>query len=383
MDEKNQYNLTLLDFIQDATPINNELEYETDETYKLGMEILTQCYDECLLLNQNGGADKEIIASSKIVTKIFSPQTKASITRTMRGILRTSTGISADILTLGAGGDVVVNSLFAIESSLTFLTNIEPLLVSFEQARELFDVLIRIDRKKTIPIESKIKLDDGFQEFENIFSQILIAHTFKHGTKMLDSAHLNIVAILDKITTTVSDWIACLFPDTAGLAGEISKTILDYITLNGYTYIYQLVGMLSDNTQKMITDPYALEKLVRSAIKELRNIILTMDTKQIAKLVQSIGMAAADFTGSTLVKGAMRIGTSITGIGIKNIKIPSNFATDKAREMLAYIIDKYVIPYVDEGVDLFYQLFPIYLMFTLFVEKYPQIINSKYLLEKK
>lgn len=383
MAKNNPYNLTLLDFIQDAAPINNDSTYQTDEEYKLGMEILNQCYDECLLLDQNGGANKEIVTSSKIVTKIFSPQTKASITRAMRGILRTSTGISADILTLGAGGDVVVNSLFAIESSLNFLSNIEQLLVSFEQAKELFDLLIKIDRKKTIPIKSKIKLDDGFQEFENIFSQILIAHTSRYGTKMLDSAHLNIVVILDKITTTVSDWIACLFPDTAGLAGEISKTILDYITLNGYTYIYQLVGMLSDNMQKMITNPHALEKLVRSAIKELRNIILTMDTQQIAKLIQSIGMAAADFTGSTLVKGAMRIGTSITGIGIKNIKIPSNFATDKAREMLAYIIDKYVIPYSDEGVHLFYQLFPIYLMFTLFVEKYPQIISKKYLLEQK
>lgn len=381
--------LTLYDFI----PVDSMYGGKVDdnigdnfdgELFEAGMNSLTQCYEECLLFEQTGGrAPKvEITKSSKIIGQIFSPKTKSSITRAIRGILRTSAGISADILTLGAGGDVIVNSLFAVESSLSFIANMEPLLVSLAEAQDLFSLLIKVDRKSSIPIKSRIKLDNGFGEFENVFDQLLIAHIGKHGAKMLDSVHLSIVAILDKITTSISDWIACLFPDTAGLAGEIAKSVLDYISLNGYSYIYQLVAMLNDNMQKMITNPYALENLVRRALTDLRNIILTMDTKQIVELVQSIGVTAADFTGSTIIKTAVRLG-SITGFGLKHINLPSNFATDKARQMLAYIIDKYVIPNADEGVALFYQLFPIFLMFTLFIEKYPLIMNQRYLLERK
>ena len=70
-------------------------------------------------------------------------------------------------------------------------------------------------------------------------------------------------------------------------------------------------------------------------------------------------------------------------MGFGNIKLPSNFATDKAKEMLAYIIDKYVIPHIGECVYVFYQLFPIFLMFTLFIEKYPLIVSGKHILENK
>ncbi|XWV25286.1 putative ORFan [Tupanvirus deep ocean] len=362
------------------------------EAFERGMDLIITCYNECKEMEQNGGAKsrsttvKTTATTARGISRIFSPKTKAAFTRVIRGVLRTGTGLSADIITVGAGGDVVVNSVFAIESSLTFINNLNNFIHAMIGAKELFNKLARIDRSKTIPLVSRLKLDDGLQTFEYQFEVIISDHVNTYGTGMLDEIHQGILNIIDKITTTVSDWIACLFPDTAGLAGEIAKTVLDYVVQNGFTYIYNLISILPDNMQKMITNSFALKKLIRHSVKFLRNLIKNMDPQQMTQLVQALGLKASDLVSNPLLKGALNIGTTVASdvlsVGVKAFNASSKFSSTlsflpTAQSMIVYIIDRYITPNISKGVNLFNQLFPLFLMFTLFIEKYPLIVSGQ------
>jgi len=379
-----------------STPTNDPVFIIPDdfdhEAYNNGIEILLNCYNESMISDeQTGGAT--FGRAYEIVSKIFSPRTNASFTRVIRGIVRTSAGISADIITVGAGGDVVVNSVFAVESSLSFINSIKNIILSLSKAKKLFGQLLKINLKSTIPIISKLKLDDGFQTFEKKFEYIFTKYIKENGSDGLSFVHQNIFNIINKITTTVSDWIACLFPDTAGLAGEISKTILDFISQNGFTYIYNLVSIIPNNMQKMITNSFALKKLIRHSVKYLRNLIKNMNTAQMAQIIQALGVKTADFIGSPVLKHTINIGSSvaskISAISYWPTRFsPTRFSPNlsfipRAQDILVFIIDRYIVPYIGMGVDLFNQLFPLFLIFTLFLEKYPLLLAGQKFMTKQ
>ena len=374
--------------ITDISPINTDEDAMLDdintEDYDRGIDILVDCYDECINMEQHGGAN--IKQASHIISKIFSADTKRSITRVIRGTIRTTGGISADIATLGAGGDVVVNSIFAVESSLSFINNIRQLVKTLNEAKNLFNKLLKIDHTKTIPLVSKLKLDDGLQAFENKFDTILLDHIKQYGSQMLDKVHQYILDIIDKITTTVSDWIACLFPDTAGLAGEVAKTVLDYVAKHGFTYTYNLISILPNSMQKMITNHYPLRRLIKRAVKFLRNLLKNLNPEQLAKIVAALGMKASNLVSNQFVKKAISLGTTITtniaSIGLRAINIgPKLTLVPKAQDILVYVIDHFVYPNIDTGVTLFYQVFPMFLMFTLFIEKYKAISSGQFIIK--
>lgn len=349
-----------------------------------GICIFNECWKDMNLIyggasNVGSDAIKKSIAS-KITSKLFSQQTKITMTRIIRGLLRTGSGVAADIFTVGAGGDVVVNSLFAVHSSSSFISNIGDIISAVRQAHGLFDELIFINKKMKIPIVCRLDLDDGFQSFEKKFDKILYDHVAKYGSKFLSKVYDSIIKILEKITSTVSDWIACLFPDTVGIAGEVSKTILDYVTNHGYDYIYNLIGIMPDNMQKMVTNTFALKKLIHDAIIFLRKIIKSMSPAQFSKIIEAVGTKVGNHADNVLVKSAVNVGTSVAkNVSRYTLGIATMYTSmvPQANDIIVYVIDKYIIPNIDSGVELFMQLFPIYLMFTLFLQRYPDIKKSQ------
>lgn len=352
--------------------------------YERGLQVLSECYEECMAIEQKGGiteGEHEIDTATalRILQNIFSPDMIRPITRVCRGILRTGTGLSADILSAGAGGDIVPNSVFAIEGHLSFLAAIKKLGLSLKQIHTLFDQLFELDFSKKIPIISKLNLDNGLQMFESKFDTILLEHINKYDKKMLDKVYQSMLDIIDKITTTVSDWVACLFPDTAGLAGEITKTVLDYITKHGFTYTYNLISFLPENLQKMITNDIALKKLIWNAVVCLRKILINVTPNQMVQIVSVIGVKASGSISNPLLKKTISTGTAIASTGLKTMVPRINLESLKyARKVIIFVIDHYVFPNIGNGVDLFNQLLPLFLMFTLFIEKYKAITEGKF-----
>lgn len=356
----------------------------TDKEYQAGIELISRLYHEPV--------DTELIygSGSPMVDGILhggaaSKEVKANLTRLMRGFVKTVAGASATIASFGAGGDVVVNAVFAVSSSNAFIGGLMGLVQDIIQAQSLFRNLVTINMNNKIPIESKIKLDDGFTVFEEQFITVFSEHVARFGTGFLDRIYNSITSIIDRITTTISDWIACLFPDTAGLAGEAAKTILDTIVQNGYSLIYNLISLLPDNLQQMITNVYALIDYIHQAVATLRSILINLSPKQIAEIITSLGATVGDMVDSGLAKGIIGITSgTVSGLasaGAKLYEISSGIGSKfsilpKPEEMMVGIIDKYIVPNIDIGCLLFQKIFPLFLQFTLFIERYKRITSE-------
>ena len=356
---------------------NIEIYSETD--YESGIQLLNEMVEGDV---QIGGADYYSKVSN-ILGKVLNPSSKSTINRVIKGAIRTGIGVPATIATAGAGGDVATSSIFAIQSSISFMSDAQKLVKIMQEMKSLFNELFIFRHHKSkfkLPIISRLILDDGLTSFEKHFEKILINHINKYGTHGLQKMHDHISKILNKITTVVSDWIACLFPDTAGIAGEVSKTVLDFVVKHGFTYMYNLISFLPDRMQRMITNPFAMKKLVKDAITFLKKVIRGLKESDIKKIIASIGNTAGKVTHSSLVKNAIQIGLKNANSAASSYvgKMPGIFSNSSLspQTLLIKLIDKYIVPNISFGVELFYQLFPIFLMFLLFVEKFEIIAKQ-------
>ena len=362
------------------------------ESYDNGVNLILECYLGAQYyhnpdgeLMQCGGAlvsFSSLKSIGDLLGKLFSPQTRSSLTRIVRSSLRAGGGSIAGIVTMGSGGDTLVNAIFALQSSFQLSGSMKDIIDAFNGAKPLFKKLFTVDMSDRIPIRSKLTLDDGFQSFENSFMGYMNEYVIANGTDSLDKAYSLIVKVIDIITKTVSDWVACLFPDTAGLAGEITRTILDFVVLNGYTYVYNLVSILNDKMQRLITDTFGLKKFVRKAVQYFRDLINNMNPNQFAELAQTIGDALGGISDNRVWKGYIKVATSFSRVYYSTIAKTYNAAMKvpfipDARKAIIYVIDTLVLPYISIGVDIFNQMFPVFLMFTMFIERYESIVGIK------
>ena len=359
-----------------------------------GMNIITECYCNCVALEniQNGGGkDKMDQEASNILKRLFDKNIKDNLTRYFRSIIRTSGGISADIITSGAGGDVVVNSLFAISESHSFFSQINELIFMMYEVKYFFGNIIKFDKKKTIPFVSRITLDNGLQAFETEFKNKILEFMAKFGTRHLDKIHETMTNIVDKIITLISDWFACLFPNTGGLAGEVAYEFLKKIADNSYDYTVRLFAFTPKNLRSMVNNKYALCDFICKIMVYLRDLLYNLDPDEFYDLIRIIGSTVADSVDSSVGKKLAEGTSYVTGKYVKyTLQVYDKFGAvtrhlPNAMRMMSYIIEKIVLPNVGSGVELFLQLLPVYLMSSLFFQEYIPMKNYylSYVQEKK
>lgn len=359
----------------------NHTAYIADiDAYTTGLNRILECHSD--IINMHGGG-YNIETITDYLSKLLNKESRYKLSMVLRSLIRTGAGASADALTGLAGGDVPVNAVFAINTTSKFIKNINTLIKELMGAYELFNSVFRIDMTKSIPIVVRFNLDKGYSDFQIHFDSILSDYVKKYDTIHLDKIMDSIRKTIDRITTVVSDWIACLFPDTAGLAGDLAKGSLDYIVNNGYTIIYQLTSFLPDKNQQMITNKYALEKFIKESLIYLRNFLRGMNDGQITQIIEAFGDKLSDTIDGSFKKGVVNIGThaisSAASVASKvyqvNAKLSKYSIMPQAQTILASIIDKIIIPHVGSGVELFDQMFPIFLTFAIFIERYDIITN--------
>jgi len=313
-----------------------------------------------------------------LLSAFFSKDTQIMLTRIVRGTLKTGAGAAAIGATGGAGGDVVVNSAFAVQSSVGFSKDVVQLMSIMNEMKDLFNKLFYFTSEK-IPIRSKLLLDLGLQQFRDDFMKVLITHVAKYSTKTLDMVYQKILDVMDRLTTVLSDWLSTLFPDTAGLVGEVVKTVLDHIVRHGFTYSYNLISVIPPRLQQMITNPFALKEMIHKAIDFLENFIKHMNPADMLNLIKVITDQIGKLTGYSNVTDVLGYGVNYANQYLKNnmIKFPTVSVVDGTK-MITYLIDRFIRPNINYGVDLFDQLLPVYFMFVLYMEEYPKITKTKF-----
>jgi hypothetical protein len=313
-----------------------------------------------------------------MIPAFFSADTYMAMKHIVRSSLKTGLGAGAIAATGGAGGDVIVNSAFAVQSSLGFSKDTIELVNTMNEMRDLFNHLFYFTAEK-IPLRSKLLLDMGLDQFKDDFLLVLRQHIGKYDTITLDKVYQKIISVMDRLTTVLSDWLSTLFPDTAGLVGELAKKFLDHVVRHGFTYTYNLISIIPPNMQEMLTNPYALKEMIRKAIDFLEKILTNLNPADMANLLNVIALQVSKVSTST--GNILKYGANFANQLAKynNFKFPSIVDGTK---LIKYVLDTYIRPNIDFGVDLFDQLLPIYFMFVLYMEEYP-IMRNKFIEQKK
>ena len=224
----------------------------------------------------------------------------------------------------------------------------------FEDYRDSFEDLFIITKEKPY-IQSKLNLDDGLQEFQRQACAIIQSQSSD------DNLLKFISTLMDRITTVLSDWFACVIPDTAGLAGSIMKTLLNRIVTDGFSLIYSLIGALSPENQQLLTNHPEMKSMMKKFIEQLPDLLEKINPDDITR---GLTAAADKVPVPAVLEPYMKYfsGKSNRIIGYAIGTIGNNVIKQK----LIDTINNTIIPSISSGVDIFNQLFPIFLIFVLF-----------------
>src|SRR5690606_26469587 len=123
---------------------------------------------------------------------------------------------------------------------------------------------------------------DGMQKFDEKFTKALYEFITesKYGSKYIEKVWILMQKFIDKFITVVSDWIACLFPDTFGLAGEVVYQFLWEIFSNGFTNTYKVISYIPDKLQHLLSNKYELTKFIKQVLQYLSQMLKTMNPEQ-------------------------------------------------------------------------------------------------------
>jgi len=185
-----------------------------------------------------------------------------------RGILRTGTGTVADVLSLGVGGDELVDLIFALQSMANFVKDHKLKKIIEELDKHSSHTLFTKEPNSVLGYKSAIPLKNGLTEFRKQYEIIMI----NNHKKIPDKIYKEIINYRNKITTVITDWIACLFPDTAGTIGTATKLGLDKHVKDGFTYLEFAYNKMPKTVQDMLCK----SDLLISHIEYMFNILNTI-----------------------------------------------------------------------------------------------------------
>lgn len=303
---------------------------------------------------------------SNYLARFFPRASRKEFINIFRSTLKVAFGATADIVTVGAGGDVIVDGVFAVQSSVNFIKDLRQFLESIPADLKVFHYLFVREKNSILPFTSRLNLDNGLSHFKNELNQILSGFgTSPHAQALIKQLQ----SVLNHIIVTISDWVACLFPDTAGLAGVICQNVLEYIAENGFDVTYNLIGRLHPQMQVLITNSIELERFINKACMKLIEVINIMKPDQFIKIISLIEDKIIDLLPSPLHATSI-ITKPLISATSHLPTVPSVLATSKMKDtaifevkkMMILVIDKLVIPHIHNGVKLFNGVFPIYLI---------------------
>ena len=167
----------------------------------------------------------------------------------LRDVIKGALGAGAIALTGGAGGDTVVDIIFAMESAASILKTIED----------------AINGASDIAVAMKAAMDTNISAgAESVYSSVeaavnALADVGELGEELIEKMAAAIKNLLDKLASAVGDWVATALPDDAGLGGIVVREMLqgtiDKLGKDVYDILKAGFGKLPKQVQDFIADP--------------------------------------------------------------------------------------------------------------------------------
>jgi len=172
----------------------------------------------------------------------------------LKDIAGAAASSGALVVTGGAGGDVVVDTLFAIDTGKEILETVKSAIAALKEAGAVIGRAI------------KLSISSGPAAFMAEVKAILIdvmGMIGKKAKKVVNKLAKSIQGIIDKVVRAISKWVAALFPADFGLAGPgFEATVTTALASATETAFDSTMGAINSlgETGRFLIDPAAMEQ---------------------------------------------------------------------------------------------------------------------------
>ncbi|MBC8227648.1 MAG: hypothetical protein H8E74_11055 [Gammaproteobacteria bacterium] len=170
----------------------------------------------------------------------------------LRDVVKGGLGAGAIALTGGAGGDTVVDIIFAVESSTAILKAVDDAINSASDIAEAM--------KAAMSVNISSGPDSIYNAVENVIETLI--ENSDLAADVIEEMASAIEGLLDRLVTSVGDWVATVLPDDAGLGGVLVREALqEIITKLGksvFDFAKGAFSKLPDQAQAFIGSPDAM-----------------------------------------------------------------------------------------------------------------------------
>ena len=264
----------------------------------------------------------------------------------LKDALQTAAGAGAVFATGGMGGDTAVDVCFAVEASSTAVTTIDGLISQGGHAGDIYKDLSQIDLS--------IGPDGIYHHVQSMVGTIGQSAGSGAAEGIFEKIKDSIFKTLTSLTDALSDWVATLIPDDAGLAGTaIRESIMAALKIASgsvWDVLKKALLALPVAAQAIMFKAGALENFLTTT---LNDIIAYLDSKGkesfIGKQADNLGQAAKDVVMSinpiTKIKGIFNYAKDTAGNIASEIPQVKSFLENTVR------------PKIPEAVALFKKIF--------------------------
>lgn len=211
-------------------------------------------YDELKTLIESASAPSHVsryypgITGRRVITEGLSWEDA------LKDVAAAAASTGAIAVTGGAGGDVIVDTLFAIDIGSEVLEAVQSAIAGLKEVGRVIGRVVSLD------------VSSGPAAFLSEVKAILLELMAMVGTKAKEVVNKladSVQTIIDKIVRAISKWVAALFPDDFGLAGPgFEAAVSAAISGATDTAFDTTMGAIESlgETGKFLTDPNAMEQ---------------------------------------------------------------------------------------------------------------------------
>lgn len=272
-------------------------------------------------------------SKSKSKSKSKYKSNKSIIKKVFRVVL----GEGAAVASEGLGGDVIVDTAFAIQDSVSFVQQIHQYLKSADASKEMaiWKIFVDVDLNQKFPIKSKYHLNYNPRthkiDARELMGDINAVYNLinEQYPQLLDSICQFCNDIANKLVNLLTDWLTAFIPEVGSIASlSINKTLTSAVD-NGVPSLNKLFKMIPSRFQYYLVNEKALKELLFELFDFATNTLLHQKPKQKYKHI------------NFLIK---HIPSTTTGlIGLEATIIPGKINPIK---YTVDFINKHVKPYV-------------------------------------
>ncbi len=220
----------------------------------------------------------------------------------LRDVIRAALDAGAIVLSGGLGGDTVVDIIFAVDGSAEVLSAVDDAISSASNIAQAMQA--------GMATNISAGADAVYQAIEGVVVSIANAGDF--AADLIGEMAETISDLLNKLVSSVSDWVATALPDDAGLGGIIFREAMQEVIAQLGTQVFDLLksafGKLPQMAQDFIADPAKMDAFLNEIADKIIAYIdgeESQPEEEKEEKEDSDGMAGAMFDQLGDVAGTM------------------------------------------------------------------------------